>query len=78
MYPLADYKIFRMVLLYMFSCSSAQQSLWSSSCTAFRGVFVELAAWVGDISDLIKPMDEPQKKEVRQPSGGIWWLYLQQ
>jgi hypothetical protein len=39
---------------------------------------VELAAWVGDISDLIKPMDEPQKKEVRQPSGGIWWLYLQQ
>ena len=25
---------------------------------------MELAAWVGDISDLIKPMDEPQKKEV--------------
>lgn len=31
---------------------------------ACYGVFVELAAWVGDISDLIKPMDEPQKKEV--------------
>jgi len=40
---------------------------------------VELAAWVGDISDLIKPMDEPQKKEVRRSLvGGIWWLYLQQ
>jgi len=31
---------------------------------ACYSVLVELAAWVGDISDLIQSMDEPQKKEV--------------
>lgn len=30
---------------------------------ACYSVLVELAAWVGDISDMVKPMDEPQKKE---------------
>ncbi|CAE7756067.1 MOR1 [Symbiodinium pilosum] len=35
------------------------------------GVFMELAMWLGDISEFTKPLDEPQKKEVAKRLEGV-------
>merc|ERR1719188_2421775 len=34
-------------------------------------VLIELSAWLGDISDLVKTMEEPQKKELAKRLEGV-------